>query len=263
MEFGRFDVLFGILIGVVSSGAATVIDKDLIGSTNRLLKFTIILFLVFGIYLVLAFIYRKFIIHAKGSVYYNTNISASIFKLPDIFIPGIFRRCYRNIFLVGPNQNFLLNISHNADNFYKLVQSLSDKNKVSVLISNLKSDTIKYMYSNVSAKDFNREASEILNSIRNIDNYIKNNFGEKKLQQIKDNRLLEIKCVDLWLDSFCFVNGDESNAKGYVMLVTKNVAGGSRPIYYFSKKYQQELFNSYYQTYKYNVYEDAELLWPL
>lgn len=250
------NAIYAIVTGAVGSSIITILDNVFSGQKEGLVKFVSVLAVMIIMYFVVYFVCRNYIIQAKGVVLYNTNIKASRFGFPYLF-----KNSYNTIFLVGPNQNFILNENNNKDNLLTLIESLSSHKKIHILISDIRQDKIKDMYVNVSAKNFSQECSEILSSITRLDQLIKENFGDNKLTQIKTDNSLEIKCIDLWLDSFCFVDGDDKRAKGYLAPVTKGTPGGSRPIYYFSKKHQQELFNFYYQIYI-SAYGDATKLWP-
>lgn len=213
----------------------------------------------FIFYLVIYKIQKRYIFpsYSRGTIPYNTNINATEFSFPYIT-----EQYKKEVFLVGPNQNFLLNMNHNEANLLKLIHSLDHTKKVKILISDIRNQTIRSIYSDISTKDFEKEATEILSSINDIDDLINMKYGAERLEQIKTNNLLQIKCTKLYLDSFCFVDSSSGQGKGYFMLVTKDTPGGTRPIFYFSEMKDQDLFNFYYDKYYRNIFEDAEQLWP-
>jgi len=192
------------------------------------------------------------------SIHYSMDINGS-----DLRFPKILDKYNKELFLVGPNQNFLLNTRHNSDNFEKLIASLIDGGRsINILISDPSDKVLQKMYAKVSAKDFNKESSEILVSIKEIDRFIETKFGREKLAKIKQEKLLQIKSVDIYLDTFCFVDGQTGLGSAYFMVDSKGVAGGLRPVVFADEIDHRDLFNFYYELLKKNIFQDATLLWP-
>jgi len=254
---------YNILLNLILSafGSLVVLGIDYVFSNKPpILPQTLLVgFTFFIFYLIIYKIQKRYVFpsYSRGTIPYNTNINATEFSFPTIA-----DKYNKEIFLVGPNQNFLLNTNHNEANFVKLIQSIDSTKKVRLLISDIRNQTICSVYSNVSAKNFENEAKEILSSIDSIDILINKKFGADRLQEIKKHDLLQIKCTSLYLDSFCFVDATSGQGKGYFMLVTKDTPGGTRPIFYLSEMKDQELFNFYYDKYRRNIFEDADQLWP-
>ena len=221
-----------------------------------------------------------------GEVFYNDTImDSNNFQMPQIF------DCYKkNIFLVGINLGMLFNIKSNTKPMEALIRSLlKDKEKIAnILISNLWDKKILYTYDK-TLLGFGQSEYEYMNEVffdksspYYLDTYIKNfcsKFAEEENEKIKENKKkynshelyevvkkqLLIKRIDLLMDTFWFVDNDESKKEGSMLLAPLTArTGAERPIFYATKKKNTMLYNRYFGVCKSGFeYTGSDVLWPI
>jgi hypothetical protein len=202
-----------------------------------------------------------------GSIQYNLSIQSD-----DLNFPSLFGKFNKEIFLVGPNQNFILNLipqvmedgrlifdQPRRQNFQSMIKSLESNKRILMLISPL-DEKSRGFYDGVSDR-YKDEILSIKKSIDNFDRLIIEDFNHDKLNEIKNNGSLVIKSYPMFFNSFCFVDTSPKEGRGYFMLVTKNV-GSSRPPFYFDKIKDASIYNKYYGLYKNTIFEAATPVWP-
>jgi len=252
-------IVVSITAGFIGVSVSLIADYFFTGQWQSLQKVAPLFFILSIIYLISISILRRFSFpdRVKGFLPYNPNIKASHFQVQNII-----KEYKKELFLIGANQNFILNLENSKDQFLKLVESLALNKKVFILISDPEYKPLMDVYDIISSKDdFHKEEAAVVDSIQEIDKTISNFFGIAKLEDIKKNRLLEIRCTKAFLETFCFVDSGSRKGKGYFILIGKRIAGGSRPIFYFTEEDDNEIFATYYERYRVE-FEQARLLWP-
>ncbi|NOU49250.1 hypothetical protein HG263_01610 [Pseudoalteromonas sp. JBTF-M23] len=249
--------LTSLAFGVTGSALLWLIQGGIPDTYETLPRIIFITLFLVILCILLSYTQNKFIYPHKGEIPYNLNVNST-----ELSIPTLYEKYKNSVLLVGPSQNYVLNHHRYPENFEKLINSLSLSKKINILISDITDEKVIQMYQGVSNGKFEREAKEIIHSIKRIDSFIVEKFGQDKLTEIKDNKLLEIRCANGWLDSFCFIDEKTNNGQCYFMLVTQGVPGGGRPVYYFDETDHQDIFNFYHDKYRNNTYHEAKRIWP-
>ena len=252
-------IVVSITAGFIGVLVSLLADYFFTGQWQSLQKVAPVFLILSIVYLISTSILKQvsFPNKVKGFLPYNTSIKSSHFQVQNII--GEYKK---ELFLIGANQNFILNLENSKDQFLKLVESLGLNKKVLILISDPEDRSLMDVYDVVSSKDdFRKEEAAVVDSIQKIDKTIADFYGNEKLEEIKKKKLLEIRCTKAFLETFCFVDAGSRKGKGYFIIIGKRIAGGSRPIFYFTEDDDNEIFATYYERYKVE-FEQARLLWP-
>jgi len=214
-----------------------------------------------------------------GVVFYNDTImDSNNFQMPQIF------ECYtKNILLVGMSLGKLFNIKSDSRSMDTLIKSLIGQQKtVNILISNLWDEQIFYTF-NKMIFGFGGEAYAYLNEVffddaspYYLDTYIKNfcsklapeeNEKNKKYPQELYEALkkqLLIKRIDLLMDTFWFIDNDETTKEGSMLLAPLTArTGAERPVFYATRKKNEKLYSSYFGACKSGFDAMSSILWPI
>ena len=77
-------------------------------------------------------------------------------------------------------------------------------------------------------------------------------------------RQLLIKRIDVLMDTFWFVDNDESIKQGSMLLAPLTArTGAERPVFYASKKKNTTLYNKYFEVCKSGFDFTSDVLWPV
>ena len=218
-----------------------------------------------------------------GEVPYNNSIKDS----DNFQMPQIFDFYNKNILLVGMSLGTVFNLKSDPRSMDSLIKSLVFDNTktVKILISNLWDTQIFYTF-NKTIFGFGGKAYTYLNEIffdksspYYLDTYIQNlcaaiaeeeNKKEKKekydahkLYEAVKRQLL-IKRIDVLMDTFWFVDNDESIKQGSMLLAPLTArTGAERPVFYASKKKNTTLYNKYFEVCKSGFDFTSDVLWPV
>ena len=211
-----------------------------------------------------------------GEVPYNNSIKDS----DDFQMPKIFDVYTKNILLVGMSLGTVFNIKSDSRSMDSLIRSLIGQQKtVKILISNLWDKKIFYTF-NKMIFGFGGEAYAYLNEVffddaspYYLDTYIKN-FCSKLTEEEKQKnpqelyeavkKQLLIKRIDLLMDTFWFVDNDETTKEGSMLLAPLTASSGAeRPVFYATKKKNTTLYNKYFEVCKSGFDAMGSVLWPI
>ena len=214
-----------------------------------------------------------------GEVPYNNSIKDS----DNFQMPKIFDVYTKNILLVGMSLGKLFNIKSDSRSMDSLIKSLIGQQKtVNILISNLWDEQIFYTF-NKMIFGFGSAAYTYLNEVffddaspYYLDTYIKNfcsklapeeNEKNKKYPQELYEALkkqLLIKRIDLLMDTFWFIDNDETTKEGSMLLAPLTASSGAeRPVFYATKKKNTTLYNKYFEVCKSGFDAMGSVLWPI
>lgn len=201
-----------------------------------------------------------------GVLPYNSNIKGSA----NFQIPHIFSEFEEELFLVGINLNFLLNLKTNAENFKALLNTLTanEKLKVKILIADLWDerilhtyDRIVFGYSNLEMEGLNLVFQDT-GSEYYIDTFIRNHCTDAEYEQLK--KQLTIKKIDLLMDTFWIVDADIPEKKGDMMIIPMTaMSGEDRPVFYANMRAQPDVFASYHNVCSVGYNASKDTLWPV
>lgn len=218
-----------------------------------------------------------------GEVPYNNSIKDS----DNFQMPQIFDFYNKNILLVGMSLGTVFNLKSDPRSMDSLIKSLVFDNTktVKILISNLWDTQIFYTF-NKTIFGFGGKAYTYLNEVffdksspYYLDTYIQNlcaaiaekeNKKEKKkkydaheLYEAAKSQLV-IKRIDLLMDTFWFVDNDESTKQGSMLLAPLTASSGAeRPVFYASKEKNTTLYNKYFEVCKSGFDFTSDVLWPV
>ena len=203
----------------------------------------------------------------RGMLSYNTVIYESkTFNMPSIF--GLFKE---NLFLVGINHNFLLNLRAGRERFEALLDGLlaEKERKVEILISNLWDIHLRETYKMIlfgEAKNelegldevFTNESSELF-----LDTFIRNYCsGDPKFYDVIRRRL-SIRVIDTLMDSFWFIDVGQTEKSGDMMLLPMTIDRGiNRAAFYASKRSNPEIFEKYWGVCRGGWQSYSNEIWP-
>jgi hypothetical protein len=261
------DLLIGTFASLIALFIGYMINPFVqVGNRVDLPRLLIFFIFLLALYVLLSLLIKKraFPFRHIGSIRYNLTTTASKFSVPSIF--GMYKS---EVFLVGPTQNYVLNIKNdNGKQFIEMIRTIYDAyckreiKRINVLVSDIRSDSITRMYKEIDSNIF-IDRDEIISSIKKYDELISSNFGDDFLFHLKRNHHFCIKCARTFLNSFCFIDQDTKSARGYFILIASKTEGGNRPTFYLDRVHDIELFDTYYNKYKKNIFEHANnILWP-
>ena len=218
-----------------------------------------------------------------GEIPYNNSIKDS----DNFQMPQIFDFYTKNILLVGMSLGTVFNIKSDPLSMESLVKSLVFDNTktVKILISNLWDTQIFYTF-NKTIFGFGGKAYTYLNEVffdksspYYLDTYIQNlcaAIAEKENKKEKKKKYdahelyeavksqLVIKRIDLLMDTFWFVDNDESTKQGSMLLAPLTASSGAeRPVFYASKEKNTTLYNKYFEVCKSGFDFTSDVLWPV
>jgi len=184
-------------------------------------------------------------------------------------MPQILYEFKRELFLAGINLNFLLNLRTDSTNFVQMLNVLmkDPQKKIKIFISDIWEEHLKYSYdkivygqSEVGLKGLTEVFKDTDSDIY-IDTFIKKITGDK-YDQITNQ--LAIRTIEMLGDTFWFVDPDETNKTGNMMLIPMTCWNGrDRAVFFASQKKQYNLFNSYYNLCKGGFDSASKPVWPL
>ena len=178
--------------------------------------------------------------------YGNTIDCSSNFKMPRIF-----HEFQRELFLVGINMNFLLNLKSNTANFTEMLNVLmkNPRKRVNICISDIWEKHHSYCYDKIILGQSSVEMEGLTEVFQNkdseiyIDTFIKRTVGDKYAQITGQ---LTIKKVEMLADTFWFVDADNAKNSGNMMLIPMTSPNGhQRPVFFASQRNQTVIFNTY------------------
>jgi hypothetical protein len=197
-------------------------------------------------------------------MYYGDDINCST----NFNMPQIFNEFSKELFLLGINLNFLLNLEVDSKNFIVMLQELMSNPKkiINICISDLWEPNILNAYNTIIFNQAEKEMKGLTKVFREpesqyyIDSFIRNNTGNK-YEQICSQ--LKIKAVKTLGDTFWFVDTDEVSKTGNMLLIPITAAVGSdRSVFFANQKRQENFYKKYYNLCK-GAFDNGSLkLWP-
>lgn len=200
-----------------------------------------------------------------GTISYNDTIAGSRnFQMPDIFF-----NYQKDLYLVGINLHFLLNLKNSTESFAALLNSLMQDStrRIRILISDLWDERIRYTYDKIVFGNGVFEFADLDSVLRDetskfyLDKYIRVHTGEK-YEQIC--RQLTIKKIGLLADTFWFIDADNPSANGDMLFSLMTTATGrARPVYYVNQTENPSLFSKYFDVCRAAYDLSSDILWPV
>jgi len=183
-------------------------------------------------------------------------------------MPRIFDEFQRELFLVGINMNFLLNLKANPANFAAMLKALMDNpdKRVNICICDIWEERHAYCYNRIVFGYGSVEMEGLTEVFKNensdlyIDTFIKKTAGDK-YDQI--TRQLTIKTIEMLGDTFWFVDADNTENSGNMMLIPMtSPAGHERVVFFANQRKQPNVFNSYHNLCRAGFNNFSKALWP-
>ncbi|MFJ6484796.1 MULTISPECIES: toll/interleukin-1 receptor domain-containing protein [unclassified Streptomyces] len=201
-----------------------------------------------------------------GTVTYNENITGS----RNFQMPQIFDHYQRELFLVGNNLNFLLNLHNNTEMFGALLDSLvRDPSKtVRILVADLWDEKIRYTFNKIIFGNAMSEFAGLDDVLTNpdstlyLDRFIADRVGSEVHQRLR--RQLTIKKLSLLFDTFWFVDPDGTTHSGDLLFALMTaVTGRERPVFYVNQAENPGLFSKHFDMCRAAFDLTSEVLWPV
>ena len=208
----------------------------------------------------------------KGMVPYNPIITDS----KNFQMPSIFFNFAKEIFLVGINHNYLLNLRADSSRFTALLEALlEDKDrKVEIMISNLWDAHLREAYKMIlfgEAKVELEGLDEVFvdeSSNLYLDTFIKNFLLKNQGEYDVIRQRLSIRLIDTLMDSFWFVDVDATDRGGDMMLLPMTTDRGiNRAAFYVNQRNNPEIFGKYlgicrsgWQSYSKSIWPEREII---
>lgn len=201
------------------------------------------------------------------SRYTGTTRYARLIADTNFNMPRVFELYEQELFFVGINHGYVLNIERDARNFTAMVKSLLEpgtRRQVKFMISDLWEPAVAECYGNlVQAAFAKREIAKFTNIYKTQDSpfslgpWLESKFGKPALERLVSEDLLEIRTFPSILDTFWFVDGRACQ------IALANGDGEGRPMFYCGKASDEapEAFN-YYSSLARTAYGSTERLWP-
>ena len=200
-----------------------------------------------------------------GIAYFNSYITDS----ENYQMPQLFKNFNKELFLVGINHTFLLNLTSRKDILIELLNELAlnpDK-KVKILISNLWDEKIGYTYDKIVLGKGNVEIDSLKKVLfeqkseyfldKEVKLFAKGKFYEQHKKQ------LEIRMIDFLMDTFFFLDPQSQDASGKMMLLPMTASSGSeRTVFYLSKRKNKLSFERYYNLCRSGFENFSTRIWP-
>jgi hypothetical protein len=168
-------------------------------------------------------------------------------------MPQIFGEFRSQLFLIGINLNFLLNLTQSQTAFLRLLQALlaDPTRRVQLLIADLWQPDIRSAYEKTLygyGVEELRGLDEVFGdrpSKYKLDTFIRNHCDSEQYARLRGQ--LAIRKMGLLMDTLWFVDAGEHTATGSMLLspITAPI-GSERPVYYFTQLDHAELFAAYY-----------------
>jgi hypothetical protein len=202
--------------------------------------------------------------HFTGTLYYGDNINCST----NFNMPQIFKEFAKELFLVGINFNFLLNLEVDSTNFIIMLQELMNNPKkiINICISNLWEPNLLNAYNLIIFNQSEREMEGLTKVFHKqdseyyIDSFIRSKTGNKYEQVCSQ---LKIRAVKTLGDTFWFVDTNEVSKTGNMLLMPMTASTGlERSVFFANQKRHENLYKKYYTLCK-GAFDNAGVtLWP-
>lgn len=202
--------------------------------------------------------------HFTGTLAYNRRINDSAhFQMPQLF--DVYRR---QLFLVGINLTWLLNLKLNEAVFVRLLKSLvgSAPRRCMVLIADLWDEKLRYAYNRVVSGHGETEFADMQkvfdrNSPYYIDTVIRRNVTPDEYARLATR--LTIKKIALLMDTFWFVDADTEHRDGNLLIATMTTSlERGRPVFYVDQARDYDLFEYYRAVCDAGFNLANDVLWP-
>lgn len=207
----------------------------------------------------------------EGTVKYATSVNQSNFNMPNVF--NVFQD---ELFLVGINHAFVLNLEDNYRNFLTLAERLlqldkSRRPRARFMISDMWNPSVFDCYRSLvqdPIPDRERTSFTAIFKTPSSNNYVEKvlarELGAAQLQRIIGRRLIDIRTYPTILDTFWFVDAKTGHGKG--QLSPANASGGAdRPFFFCGEDGHVHdpvhVFNYYYNLAD-TAFSNATRLWP-
>jgi hypothetical protein len=200
-----------------------------------------------------------------GLLPYGDNIDCSgNFKMPRIF-----DEFKKELFLVGINLGFLLNLRSDQTNFVHMLRVLMQdpQKKVDICICDIWEPRLQYAWSKIVFEYFDvalRGFTEVFQNKESplyLDTFIRKITGDQ-YDQITTQ--LTIKKIEMLGDTFWFVDADETQGSGVMMLIPMTAqTGHDRSVFFANQKSHDRLFNGYYSLCRAGFNAYAKVMWPV
>ncbi|MDR1898143.1 MAG: toll/interleukin-1 receptor domain-containing protein [Prevotellaceae bacterium] len=199
-----------------------------------------------------------------GLLPYGDNIDCSNnFKMPRIF-----SEFKKELFMVGINLNYLLNLRADQTNFVKMINVLVDnpEKRVNLCICDIWETHIRYTYDKVVAGYANTEIEGLAEVFQDKESCLYINTFIKKVAGNKYDQItgqLTIKKIETLVDTFWFVDADAINETGVMMLAPMTgLSGYDRGVFFADQKNRGSIFNHYYELCKNSFNRHSKPVWP-
>ena len=191
----------------------------------------------------------------------------------NLKMPSIFSLYKKELFLLGLNHSFLLDLKNNEsrNNFLVMIDSLLNDptKKIRIMISDIWDNKTIGSYKNmIQQLAVKMENGSIIESLSNKDsnNYLEKVIirerGESQLKKIINGKQLEIKKIKIIGDTFILIDSAEEDGLCYFSLFT-SPGGKLRPVFTFNKKEDNYIFNLYSKFIEQGWNSMSSWVWPV
>lgn len=185
----------------------------------------------------------------------------SRFSMPDVL-----RRCETELYLVGPNHFYILNLTGEASRFRKLLDWLrsSEMRRARFLLSDMWNDSVFDCYKLFAQGGAELERAALTESWKNttsssyVDKVIEEHLGSDMLASLKLTRRLELRVLPTILDNLWFTDPAASHGRCQAGFFN-TLSPEQRP--FFHAKANSELFTHYFALAEHG-FTHARPLWP-
>ncbi|MCL2442629.1 MAG: toll/interleukin-1 receptor domain-containing protein [Treponema sp.] len=183
-------------------------------------------------------------------------------------MPRIFHEFQKELFMVGINMNFLLNLRSNPAYFIEMLKVLmaNSEKKVNICISDVWEKHHAYCYNKIILNQYDAEMEGLTevfkdkNSDIYLDTFIRRTVGDNYDQITKQ---LTIKKIEMLVDTFWFVDTDNVENSGNMMLIPMTSPNGhQRPVFFASQRNQPVIFNTYQGMCRAGFNSISNPVWP-
>ncbi len=206
----------------------------------------------------------------EGTVRYARSINQSNFNMP-----GIFEVVESELFLVGINHAFVLNVQHDPRNLVALARRMLERGatrRARFLISDLWNPSVAACYRALVHDPVAQRELESFSAVYRtpsspdyIQSVLTRHLGEDSVQRLVVERLIDIRTYPTILDTFWFVDG--RTGRGKAQLSPANAAGGTdRPFFLCgedAQSHEEPAIFTYYYNLADTAFSVARRLWPV